>query len=141
MNYDYTQTDFSRGILSGLFAGLIAAFANTIFVLVYRSMSSFYEFNGLDVTVIVFGSVLQLITCGLVFYLFVHYLKKGIITYQIIVLLITALIFSAGIMVRRSVMGEVPNDFIVLVVGTQVIIGGLAALFIPYLFRHDKIIS
>jgi hypothetical protein len=141
MNYDYTQTDFSRGILSGLFAGLIAAVANTVFVLAYRSMSSFYEFNGLDVTVIVFGSVLQLITCGLVFYLFVHYLKKGIITYQIIVLLITALIFSAGIMVRRSVMGEVPNDFIVLVVGTQVIIGGLAALFIPYLFRHDKIIS
>ena len=141
MNYDYTQTDFSRGILSGLFAGLIAAVANTVFVLAYRSMSSFYEFNGLDVTVIVFGSVLQLITCGLVFYLFVHYLKKGIMTYQIIVLLITALIFSAGIMVRRSVMGEVPNDFIVLVVGTQVIIGGLAALFIPYLFRHDKIIS
>ena len=141
MNYDYTQTDFSRGILSGLFAGLIAAVANTVFVLAYRSMSSFYEFNGLDVTVIVFGSVLQLITCGLVFYLFVHYLKKGIMTYQIIVLLITALIFSAGIMVRRSVMGEVPNDFIVLVVGTQVIIGGLAALFIPYLFMHDKIIS
>ena len=141
MNYDYTQTDFSKGILSGLFAGLIAAVANTVFVLAYRSMSSFYEFNGLDVTVIVFGSVLQLITCGLMFYFFVHYLKKGIITYQIIVLLITALIFSAGIMVRRSVMGEVPNDFIVLVVGTQVIIGGLAALFIPYLFRHDKIIS
>ncbi len=67
MNYDYAQTDFSRGILSGLFAGLIAAFANTIFVLVYRNMTSFYEFNGLDVTVIVFGSILQLITCGLVF--------------------------------------------------------------------------
>jgi len=141
MNYDYAQTDFSRGILSGLFAGLIAAVVNTVFVLAYRSMSSFYDFNGLDVTVIVFGSILQLITCGLVFYFFVHYLKKGIMTYRIIVLLITALIFSAGIMVRRSVMGEVPNDFIVLVVGTQVIIGGLAALFIPYLFSHDKIIS
>lgn len=141
MNYNYTQTDFSKGILSGLFAGLIAAVANTVFVLAYRNMSSFYEFNGLDVTVIVFGSILQLITCGLVFYFFVHYLKKGIVSYRIIVLLITALIFSAGIMVRRSVMGEVPNDFIVLVVGTQVIIGGLAALFIPYLFRHDNIIS
>ena len=141
MNYDYTQTDFSRGILSGLFAGLIAAVANTVFVLVYRSISSFYEFNGLDVTVIVFGSVLQLITCGLVFYFFVHYLKRGIISYRIIVTIITALIFSAGIMVRRSVIGDVPNNFIVLVVGTQVIIGSLAVLFIPYLFRHDKIIS
>lgn len=141
MNYDYTQTDFSRGILSGLFAGLIAAIANTVFVLMYRGITSFHEFIGLDVTVIVFGSVLQLITCGLVFYLFVHYLKRGISSYRIIVSIITALIFFAGIMVRRSVMGEVPNDFIVLVVGTQIIIGGLAVLFIPYLFRHDKIIS
>jgi hypothetical protein len=141
MNYDYTQTDFSRGILSGLFAGLIAAIANTVFVLVYRSVTSFYEFIGLDITVIVFGSVIQLITCGLVFYFFVNYLKRGIISYRIVVSIITALIFLAGITVRRSVMGEVPNDFIVLVVGTQIIIGGLAVLFIPYLFRHDKIIS
>ena len=123
MNYDYTQTDFSKGILSGLFAGLIAAIANTVFVLVYRSMTSFYEFIGLDITVIVFGSVLQLIACGLVFYFFVHYLKRGIITYRIIVLIITALIFVMCIMVRRSVMGEVPNDFIALVVVTQIIIG------------------
>jgi len=141
MNYEYTQTDLSRGILSGLFAGIIAAVANTIFVLVYRSVSSFYHFNGLDVTVIVFGSILQLIVCGWIFYLFVHYLKKGILSYRIAVIIITALIFLLGIMIRRSVMGEVPDDFKTLVVGTQIIIGGLAAFFIPYLFRHDKIIS
>ncbi len=141
MNYEYAQTDFSRGILSGLFAGLIAAVANTIFMIVYRSIVSFYEFNGLDVTVIVFGSILQLITCGWIFYLFVHYLKKGILSYRIAVILITIAIFFLGIIIRRSIIGEVPDDFKTLVVGTQVIIGCLAAFFIPYLFKHDKIIS
>ncbi|HVX28474.1 MAG TPA: hypothetical protein VHB70_19150 [Parafilimonas sp.] len=141
MNYEYAQTDFSRGILSGLFAGLIAAVANTIFVIAYRGIASFYDFNGLDVTVIVFGSILQLITSGWIFYLFVHYLKKGILSYRIAVILITVAIFFLGIIIRRSVIGEVPADFKALVVGTQVVIGCLAAFFIPYLFKHDKIIS
>lgn len=141
MNYDYAQTDLSRGILSGLLAGIVAAVANTVFVIAYRSMVSFYEFNGLDITVIVFGSMLQLITCGLILTFFVHYLKRGINFYRLTVIVITILIFLIGIMVRRSVMGSVPDNFKFLVVGTQVIIGCLAAFFIPFLFRHDKLIS
>lgn len=141
MNYDYSQTDFSRGILSGLFSGLIACVANTLFVLFYRAMTSFYEFNGIDVTVIVFGSILQLLVCGWLFYIFVHYLRKGISFYRLVVIFITVLIFFAGLIIRRSVMGSSPDEFKIMVVGTQVIIGSLAAFFIPYLFRHDSIIS
>ena len=141
MNYEYSQTDFSRGILSGLFAGLIACVANTVFVLLFRSITQFYEFNGLDVTVIVFGSICQLIVCGWMFYLFVHYMKKGIMFYRLAVVLITALIFFLGIIARQSIMGSAPNDFKIMAVGTQVIIGILAAFLIPYLFNHDKLIS
>jgi len=141
MNYDYPQTDLSRGALSGLFAGLVAIVANAAFVLIYRSITNYYENNGLDITVIIFGSIIQLMTCGLLFSFFVHYLKKGIGFYRVMVVLITALIFFLGIIARRSIMGSVSDDFKFMVVGTQIIIGCLAALFIPYLFRHDKIIS
>jgi len=141
MNYEYVQTDFSRGILSGLFAGLIACVANTVFVLLYRSITAFYEFNGVDVTVIVFGSIIQLMVCGWIFYIFVHYLKRGIPTYRLVVLLITVAIFFIGILLRRSIMGSAPTEFKTMVVGTQVIIGCLAAFFIPYTFRHDQMIS
>ena len=141
MNYDYPQTDLSRGALSGLFAGLVAIVANAAFVLIYRSITNYYENNGLDITVIIFGSIIQLMTCGLLFSFFVHYLKKGIGFYRVMVVLITALIFFLGIIARRSIMGSVSGDFKFMVVGTQIIIGCLAALFIPYLFRHDKIIS
>jgi hypothetical protein len=141
MNYDYPQSDLSRGVLSGLFAGIIATVINVIFVFVYRSVTAFYEFNGMDITVIIFGSILLSMTCGIIFYFFVHYLKKGIAFYRLIVLIVTVVIVYLGITLRRSIVGEVPDDFRVMVIGTQVVIGGLAAFLVPYLFRHDSIIS
>jgi hypothetical protein len=61
--------------------------------------------------------------------------------YRVIVCIVTVLIVLLGIIVRRSVIGEVPDEFKALVVGTQVVIGCLAAFLIPYLFRHDRLIS
>lgn len=141
MNYDYPQTNLSRGVLSGLFAGLTATVINIVFVIIYRSVTQFYEFNGLDITVIVFGSIIQLMVCGLLFSFFVYYLKKGIGFYRLMVVLITIAIIVLGIIARQSIMGSAADDFKFMVVGTQVIIGCLAAFFIPYLFLHDKLIS
>ncbi len=141
MNYDYPQTDLSRGVLSGLFAGIAGTIANIIFVAVYRNITEFYEFNGVDITVIAFGSILLSISCGILFYFLVHSLKSGITFYRIVVFIVTTLIVYFGITLRRSIIGDVPNEFRVLVIGTQVIIGAFAAFLIPYLFNHDKLIS
>jgi len=141
MNYNYPQTDLSRGVLGGLFAGIIAAVANLVFVFVYRAVAEFHEFNGVDVTVIVFGSLVQGIVCGVIFYWFIHYMRRGISIYRIAVLLVTIAIIYGGLVVRRSVEGDVPADFRVIVIGTQCIMGALAEFLIPYLFRHDSLIS
>lgn len=141
MNYDYQQTDLSRSVLGGLFTGLIAAVANMAFVIIYKSIVKFKEFYPVDITIIVFGSVLLSIACGIIFYLFIHYFKKGIPFYRICVVAVTVLIAYIGITLRQTVQDTVPMEFRVLVIGTQVIIGGLAVFLIPYLFRHDSIIS
>jgi hypothetical protein len=141
MNYDYQQSDLSRSVLGGLFAGIIAAVANILFVFFYRGITQFYEFTGIDVTVIVFGSILLSLTCGIVFYLLVHYLKKGLSVYQVLVVIITIAIIYFGLAYRQTVMGTVPMHFRVLVTGTQTIIGGLACLFIPWVFKHDSILG
>ncbi len=141
MNYEYPQSDLSRGVLGGLFAGIIAAIANLVFVFVYRLITAFYEFNVIDVGVTIFGSILLSIACGLIFYFFIHFFKKGMTLYRMAVLIITVLIIVFGIALRHSVMGPVPMEFRVMVVVTQTIIGGLAAFLIPYLFRHDSLIS
>ncbi len=141
MNYDYTQSDLSRSVLSGLYSGIVATVINMIFVFIYRWLTLFQDFNGIDVTVIVFGTLLLSLSCGVVFYLFVHYLKKGIPVYRVAVFVVTLLIIFFGLYLRRSVEGEVPVEFRVIVIITQIIIGGLAAFLIPYLFKHDKLIS
>lgn len=141
MDYNYRQSDLSRSVLGGLFAGLVATVANIAFSVIYRKMTDYYTNNAIDITVIVFGTLLLSLACGIMFYLFVHYLKKGITFYRISVVLVTIVIIYAGITLRHTVEEIVPTEFIVLVVGTQVIIGGLAAFLIPYLFRHDSIIS
>jgi hypothetical protein len=141
MNYDYPQSDLSRSILAGLFSGLVATVSNLAFTIIYRSITQFYEFNAIDITTIVFGTLLLSLACGAMFYFFVHYLNRGIMFYRIMVVIVTVGIVIIGINLRHMVQEVIPNEFRVLVIGTQVIIGGLAAFLIPYLFRHDKIIS
>jgi hypothetical protein len=141
MKYEYQQTDLSRSVLGGLFAGIIASLSNLVFVFIYRAVAQFHVFNSVDVTVIVFGSLLLCVVCGVIFYWFVHYLKSGIMLYRIAVLVVTIVIIYAGLTLRSNVVGEVPGDFRAIVIGTQVIIGGLAGFLIPYLFKHDTLIS
>ena len=141
MNYDYKQTDLSRSVLGGLFSGLVATILNVLFILIYRSITQYYGFDALDITTTVFGSVLLSIALGVMFYFFVHYMKKGIPFYRVVVLIVTALIIYLGITLRYTVESEITIEFRVLVVGTQAIIGVLAAFLIPYLFRHDTLIS
>lgn len=141
MNYDYKQDDLSRGLLSGLFAGIVATFTNIAFVGIYRAITSFDEFNVLDITVIVFGSMLLSVVCGILFYFLVHTMKKSFAFYRIIILMVTVIIVYLGLTVRAEMFGTVPVEFRVLVIGTQIIIGMYAAFLIPYLFSHDKLIS
>lgn len=141
MNYDYVQNDFSKSILAGLFSGIVATVTNLVFTVAYRSITQFYEFNAIDITTIVFGTILLSLACGVMFYFFVHYLNKGITFYRIMVLIVTIAIVYIGINLRYLIQDVIPDEFRVLVIGTQVIIGGLAAFLIPYLFRHEKLIS
>ncbi len=141
MNYDYPQSDLSRGVLSGLFSGIVATVINILFVFIYRFITGFQDFNGIDITVIVFGTLLLSLACGVIFYFFVYYLRKGIPAYRIIVFLVTVVIVYLGITLRQSVTGDVPPEFRIIVIATQVVIGGLAAFLIPYFFRHDSLIS
>jgi len=71
MNYDYPQSDLSRSILSGLFAGIVATVANLIFGFIYRGVTNVTNFNILDVSTTIFGSIILLMVCGVLFYFFV----------------------------------------------------------------------
>ena len=141
MNYDYKQSDLSRSVLGGLFSRLIATVANIAFILIYRAITSYYDFGALDILIIVFGSILLSMACGIMFYFFVHNLKQGISFYRIMVIVTTVAIVYAGIAFRGTFEDTISNEFKILVTGTQIIIGLLAAFSYSISFRHDSIIS
>jgi len=141
MDYSYQQTDLSRSILAGLFTGIVATVGNLIFIFIYVRITAVYTYNLMDGFTTIFGTIILLIVCGLFFYFFVHYLKRGVNIYRVLVFLTTAIILWVGWQVHPHPGDTIPPEFRVLFMGTQLIIGGLAAFLIPYLFRHDSIIS
>lgn len=141
MNYEYPQSDLSRSVLSGLFAGIVATVANLVFAYIFRRATTTVNFNILDVSTTIFGSVLLLLLCGILFYFFVHYMKKGVNLYRIVIFLVMAGIIYTALQYHKGPGYSITGNFRILFIGTQIIIGGLAAFLIPYLFRHDTIIS
>lgn len=74
------------------------------------------------------------------FYFFVHYLKKGVNFYRIMVVIAIAAVVYFGIAFRGIMEDNISNEFKALITGTQIIVGSFAAYLISYLFRRDNII-
>src|SRR5436190_4918486 len=102
MNYDYKQTDFSKALLSGLFAGIIATLANLGYDFFYRDVTGFQLSQIINVPSIIMGSTLLLTIAGMGFYCFQHYIRNGGLFYKFIFILLTLLCVYLSIHVQRS---------------------------------------
>ena len=141
MNYDYKQTDFSKALLSGLFAGIIATLANLGYDFFYRDITGFQLSQIINVPSIIIASTLLLTIAGIGFYCFQHFIRNGTRFYKFIFILLTLLCVYLSIHVQRSVDPLISYEFKWLLTGIVVILGGLAVFFIPYLFKHEDIYS
>lgn len=137
MNYDYKLTEFSKCLLSGLFAGIIATLINLLYDFVYRDITGFQLSEIINVPSIILASTLLLVIAGLIFYVFHHYLKKGSNVYRIIFVLLTALCIYLSMHVQRSDDTVIANQFKWLLCGVILVLGAIASFYIPYLFDHD----
>jgi hypothetical protein len=141
MNYDYKQTDFSKALLSGLFAGIIATLANLGYDFFYREITGFQLSQIINVPSIIMGSTLLLTVAGMGFYCFKHYIRNGGLFYKFIFILLTLFCGYLSMHVQRSADPIITNEFKWLLTGIVIILGSLAVFFIPYLFKHEDIYS
>lgn len=141
MNYDYQQTEFSKSLMAGLFAGLIATLINLVFDFFYRDFTGFQLSQIINVPSIIMASTLLLMIAGLVFYVFHHYIKNGTTLYSIVFLLLTIACAYFAMHVQRSPDPIISESFRWLLSGVVIILGGTAAFYIPYLFKHHTIFS
>ena len=141
MNYDYEQTEFSKAILSGLFAGIMATCASLLFNMIFRSITQFNPSAIINVSSIIIASVLILTVAGLLFYFFQHYIKGGSIFFRIFFLLLTVIAIYFSMQVQRSTDATVSKQFEELLSGIILISSAFVIFYIPYLFNHESIYS
>lgn len=141
MNYDYEQTDLSKSVLAGLFAGIMATCASLVFNMIFRGITQFNPSAIINVSSIIIGSVFILTVAGVLFYFFQHYVRGGSTIFRIFFLLITAIGIYYSMQVQRSTDALVSKQFEELLSGIVLISGAFIIFYIPYLFRNAHIYS
>lgn len=140
MNYDYPQQSYlSKAILAGVFAGIAATLANLAYDFFFRNITQFVPAQIINVSTIIFTTMLFFTVSGLVYFFASKFIKKGDIVYIIVFAVLSLLCSQWAMHVNRSSDPLVTANFRILLLGIVAITGILSTFFIPYLMKHQKI--
>jgi len=138
-NYSYEETEFSKSILAGLFAGIAATVLSLIYNAWVRQTTGFHLSDMINVSTIIFILTLFVTIAGYVFYLFHHYLKKGSSLFQVAAIVVTLLLIFGAMQVQRSPDPTISKEFRELILGIIGITGLCTIFIIPFLYNHDYV--
>lgn len=139
MNYDYPQTRLSKTLLTGVFAGIVATLINLVYDYFYRDFVKFYPSEFINVSSIIFTTMLLFTLAGIIYFLLSKFIKHGHIVYIVIFCVLTIISFVAGMHVNRASDPSINQAFRGLLLGTVAVTGLLVAFLIPYLTKHDTL--
>ncbi|MES2330386.1 MAG: hypothetical protein V4539_12335 [Bacteroidota bacterium] len=140
MTYDYPQQSYlSKTILAGVFAGIAATLGNLAYDFFFRTFSQFGLSQIINVSTIIFSTMLLFTVVGLAYFFSSKFLKKGHIIYSIVFALVTLWCIQWGMHFNRSSDPKVSADFRLLLAGIFTITGLIATFFVPYLMKHQSI--
>lgn len=137
MNYDYEQTEFSKSLLAGVFAGITATVLSLLFNAFFRGTIGFSLSDIINVSTIIFTLMIVITIAGVIFYFFHHYIKKGTFVFKIATVIITLLLIAGTMQIHRSANPGLSSEFRELLWGIISITGVCTAFIIPFLFKHD----
>lgn len=140
MTYDYQKTAFSQALLAGLFAGIMATLANLTFNFIYREITDFQPSEIVNVSTVIFASVLVPVVGGVVLFFLEKATKNGSAIYMVLFVVLSALCIYSAFGIQRSSIPKETHDFRGLFIGIVIITGGLISFYIPYLNRHGDFI-
>lgn len=139
MNHDYDETPFSKSLLSGVFAGILATVVILIYNFIYRGSTAFPLSEIINVSTVIFASLIILTIMGVIFYFFVSKMKGGQMVYIIVFTALTIIAAFASMHVARSENVLLNNEFHQLLLGTVIILGVCAVAGIPMFYKSKQI--
>ncbi len=139
MDYNYQQTQLSKSILAGVFAGLGATLFNLAYDYFYRDISGFTPSQIINVSSIIFGTMLLFTVAGYLHFLLKKFVPYGDAVYIILFAALTALCFYMGTHINRSSDPAEISQFRILFLGIEAVSGLAVAFLIPYLIKHEDV--
>jgi len=138
METDLREKAFYRSLMSGLFAGIVITIANLAYNFLYRDLTSFNPSFFVNVTTIIFISIILSVIAGIMYYLIVPYAKKSKILYIFLFVVLTTFVTYLAFTVHRSIDLKVSAQFHGLFAGIVIITGLIDAFLIPYMAEHKN---
>lgn len=138
----YKYNTFSRGILGGLFVGIIAAVVNLLYDYLYRYFTHYQVSEFVNINSIIFFTIPTLVAAGIVYAILREYVKKGLLVYTILSVILTAVVAFIPLGPNMLPNGEaMPASARGLTMGIEIITGLMGAFALPYFAEHQKIWS
>lgn len=137
MEYNYEQTSLSKILFSGVYAGIIATVATLTFNFFYRLSTDYSPSMVINVSSLIFGSLIILEFCALIYLALHSFMKNPSIIYLVIIIAVAALsIMGTSSVVDPTNLTETTH-YHGLLIGVISILG-LCAIAIPYLIKHSE---
>jgi len=138
MEKDFQKTIFYRSFMTCVFAGLIGTVLCMFYDLVFVQMMKFPLSAIINVSTLIFAVNIIFLVVGMLYYTAVALVKHGEAMYIILFVLVTALLIWKIQGFRRTNNPAINIQFRWLASGIIVILGVLASVIIPFLYRSKK---
>ncbi|MFL5774311.1 MAG: hypothetical protein ACJ75F_14205 [Flavisolibacter sp.] len=131
-------TPFTKALLTGLFAGIIATVTCLAFNIAFREKTNYQPASLINVSSLIFVVNLIFLVIGIVYYGFIKFFKRGDIVFIIVFILLTAFLAWKADEINFSSDSSTNLEFHQLLMAMVIIMGVFAAIIIPMLYRSKK---
>ncbi|MEA3426384.1 MAG: hypothetical protein U9R46_09055 [Bacteroidota bacterium] len=136
----YRYSISTRGILGGLFVGILTAIIGLIFDLIYRKITGYEFAEYININSIIFFTIPTLVVGGIVYSLIMQFVRKGLLVYISLCLVLTLVVAMIPLGPNMLPTGDpMPPSARGLTLGLELLTGLMGAFAIPYFARHAEI--
>lgn len=137
--FEFEPQLLSKCVLAALFAGILATLADEAYNLFYRLITGFVPSEIINVSSLLFGTLLFFMVAGIIWYFLSLFIKRSAVIFAVLFLVITSIGFMVAMQTHRSVDPRVTSQFRGLFTGIVLIMGLMAAFLIPYFTKRHKL--
>src|SRR4051812_21403413 len=112
MDYDYPHTPLSKSVMAGLATGIMATVINLIYNFIFRGITKLsLSVSVINVSTIIFATMILCIIAGLIYYFIVSYFKQRIAIFSALFIALTVIGVILGLNFHISVRQNISQQF------------------------------